>query len=231
MATERIEARIIPFPARPARTPADAEIGDLRFRALVGAEGWAALPEATRARFAKRVSDCRAIVYAGDIVECRISAAGRLLGRLARLIGGPLPLHRDVDVPAAVSVTEDPASGGQFWTRIYGRRRGFPQVIHSIKRFCGPTGLEEYIGCGVGVALRVEVEGQGLHFVSDHYFFTAFGRRLRLPRWLEPGALRVSHIDCNHGWFAFMLVLRHRRLGELIRQTAMFAELGREERP
>jgi len=230
MARERTEASIIPFPARRPPRPAP-EIGDLRFRALVGPEGWAALPAATRARFAKRVSDCRTIVYAGEVIECRMSAGGWLLAQLARLIGAPLPLHRDIDVPAAVSVTEDSACGGQFWTRLYGRRRGFPQVIHTSKRFCGPTGLEEYVGRGFGIALRVEVEGAALHFVSDHYFFSAPGLRLRLPRWLAPGALRVSHVDCNHGWFAFVLVLRHRLLGELIRQTVMFAELEKGERP
>ena len=229
MASE--EARIIPFPVRP-RAPQPAEdIGDLRFRTLIGAEDWSALPEATRARFARRLCDSRTIVYAGEIIECDISPAGRLLVQLARLIGAPLPLHRDIDVPATVSVTEDPAGGGQLWTRIYGRRSGFPQVIHSSKRFCGPTGLEEYVGRGFGVALRVEVEGGALHFVSDHYFVALPGLRLRLPRWLAPGSLKVSHIDCSHGWFAFRLVLRHRWLGELIRQTAMFAELGTDGRP
>ncbi len=230
MASERTEARIIPFPVRP-RGPQPAEdIGDLRFRSLVGAGGWAALPEATRTRFSRRVCDGRPIVYAGEVIECRISAAGRLLAQFARLIGAPLPLHRDVDVAAAVSVSEDRHGGGQYWTRLYGRRRGFPQVIRSSKRFCGPTGLEEYVGRGFGVALRVKVEEGALHFVSDHYFFAPFGLRLRLPRWLAPGALRVSHIDCNHGWFAFMLVLRHPLFGELIRQTAMFTELARDER-
>jgi hypothetical protein len=127
-------------------------------------------------------------------------------------------------VPAAVCVSEDRARGGQFWIRIYGRRRGFPQVIHSSKRFCGPTGLEEYVGCGFGVALRLEADGCSLHFVSDHYFFALGRARLRLPRWLAPGALRISHVDCNHGRFAFVLALRHALLGELIRQTAMFAD-------
>ena len=47
------------------------------------------------------------------------------------------------------------------------------------------------------------------------------------PRWLAPGALRVSHVDCNHGLFAFVLALRHPLLGELIRQTAMFRDCVR----
>jgi len=220
----RIGAEVIPFPA--FRAPRCAPgIGDLRFRALIGEQAWARLPEATRARFGKRIAGCAAALYAGEVVECRISAAGRLLAQLGRLIGAPLPLSRDADMPACVSVTEDAGRGGQFWTRIYGRAQGSPQVISSSKCFAGPTGLEEHVGGGFGVALRVEVEGGALHFLSDHYFWMVGARRLRIPGWLAPGALRVSHIDCNNGLFAFVMALRHPWFGELIHQTAMFREL------
>lgn len=230
MIAEKIDANVFLFPRRdPAAVP--GAVDDLRFRTLVGEAGWADLPAAVRARFGKRVADCRTVAYAGEIVECRMSRAGWLLAQAARLFGAPLPLSRDVEVPAAVTICEDPACAGQFWTRVYGRRRGFPQVIHSSKRFCGPTGLEEYVGCGFGIALRAEVGGQALHFVSDHYFL-AIGRcRLRLPRWLAPGRLRVSHIDCTHGRFAFVLALRHAWLGELVHQVAMFADLDEKEKP
>jgi hypothetical protein len=217
--------KVIPFRPRPSAGSA-ANVGDLRFRTLVGEEGWALLPDAVQARFGRHVGEGRSIVYAGEVVECRTSRCGRLLAQALRPIGAPLPLSRDAFVPATVCVTEDPASGGQLWMRIYGRRPAtFPQVIHSIKRFAGPTGLEEYIGCGVGIALNVAVADGALHFVSDHYF-VALGRlRLRLPRWLAPGRMTVSHIDCNHGWFAFVLSLDHPLLGALVRQTALFREL------
>ena len=223
MASGPIERKVIPFPVRRAPLP-PADLGDLRFRALLGEAAWGSLPDAVRARFGKRIESCRIAVYAGEVVECRINAAGRLLAALARLIGGPLPLSRDIFVPATVCVSEDPGAGGQFWTRIYGRRRGFPQVIHSSKRFCGPTGLEEYLGAGFGIALRAEADETALHFVSDHYFLRIAGLRLRLPRWLEPGDLRVSHVDCDRGAFAFVLALRHPWFGELVRQTAMFSD-------
>ena len=223
MSAESRDAKILSFPQAAARRP-PADIGDLRFRALLSEADWSALPAAVRARFGKRIADCRTVHYGGEIVECAISRAGWCLAQLGRLIGAPLPLSRDVMVPATVCVCEDVACGGQFWIRIYGRRRGFPQVIHSSKRFCGPTGLEEYVGRGFGIALRVEVDGGALHFVSDHYFLVLLGLRLRLPRWLAPGVLRVSHVDCNHGRFAFVLVLRHVLLGDLVRQTAMFAD-------
>jgi hypothetical protein len=221
----RAGSNVIPFRLELRRPPAAIE--DLRFRALVGEAAWERLPAVVRARFERHIGAGATILYAGEVVECRMSRCGRLLAQLVRLVGAPLPLSSDAFVPAAVSVTEDAAGGGQFWTRVYGRRRGFPQVIHSAKRFAGPTGLEEYIGCGVGIALRIAVENEALHFLSDHYFLRLGRARLRLPRWLSPGRMRVSHIDCGDGAFAFVLSLVHPLLGELVRQTAMFEERER----
>lgn len=201
-----------------------AMLHDLRFRTLLGADGWAALPPAVRARFGRRLSGSASITYVGEIVESRMTRAGRLLARLCRLIGGPLPQTEDIGVPAIVSVTEDAATGGQHWTRLYGRARGFPQVIHSSKRFAGPTGLEEYLGHGFGIALTVDADAAALHFRSDHFFLAAGPIRLRLPRFASPGALTISHVDRPDGWFAFVLTLRHPWFGEMIRQTGLFRE-------
>ncbi len=229
MRWEQVTENVIPFPHRHS-WKRSLDVGDLRFRRLLGEGAWWRLPEAVQARFGKHLGGGRTVLYAGEIVECRMSLIGRSIALAARLIGGPLPISRDVWVPAVVSVTEDPASGGQFWTRIYGRRRGFPQVIHSAKRFAGPTGLEEYIGWGIGIALVVSAENGALHFLSDHYFMT-FGRlRLRLPHWLTPGRMQVSHVDCGSGGFAFVFSLVHPLFGELVHQTAMFNDAGANDR-
>jgi Domain of unknown function (DUF4166) len=211
---------VIPF--RPG--PRTAPLGDTRFRALLGPEGWTALPPAVRARFAKRVEGAASVTYTGEVVECVMSRTGWCLAQALRLIGAPLPLSRATFVPAVVVVTEDAAGGGQFWLRQYGREGRFPQVIRSAKRFAGPTGLEEHIGGGIGVALRLAVEDGSLLFHSDHYFLALGRARLRLPRWLSPGALTVGHTDCGDGWFAFTLSLEHRWLGVLLHQTAMFRD-------
>ena len=195
---------------------------DPRFSALLDPIAWFRLPPPIRERFSKRLVPGASITYAGEIVESRRTRFGNLLAQLSRLIGAPLPLHDDIAVPAVVTVTEDAATGGQFWTRMYGRPRGFPQVIHSSKRFAGPTGLEEYLGRGFGIALTVGTDTEALHFRSDHYFVVLGTVRLRLPRWLEPGALVISHIERGGGWFAFVLTLRHPLFGEVVHQTALF---------
>lgn len=216
-------------PERPApATPAADTLADLRFRALLGEEEWARLPATVRARFSKRLLPGRSVSYAGEVVQCRMSAAGWLLAQLGRAIGAPLPLDRNTGVAAVVTVTEDGASGGQVWTRIYARHRGFPQVIHSAKRFAGPTGLEEYLGRGFGIALTVATCEEGICFLSDHYFLAIGRRRVRLPHWLGPGALRIDHLDRGHGCFDFVLTLRHPLLGELIHQIGHFRDQPRQ---
>ena len=194
------------------------------FERLLGPERWRALPITVRARFERKVADGACVIYVGEVAECRMSVIGRLLANLARLVGAPLPLHRDIGVPACVTVTEDRAGGGQFWTRQYGRRAGFPQVIFSVKRFAGPTGLEEYLGLGFGIALRLMAEDGVLWFLSDHYFLKLGRIRLRFPRWLQPGDLAIGHVDCGGGRFAFTLDLVHPVAGALIHQVAIFAD-------
>ena len=206
----------------PACPPPPRDCDDLRFRRLLGREAWERLPEAVRVRFAKRLRDDLSVSYAGTIVECRMGRAGWLLAQLCRLIGAPLPLGRDTGIAAVVTVTEDCQGGGQVWTRIYARKHGFPQVIHSAKRFAGSTGLEEYLGGGFGIALTVEASETGIRFLSDHYFLRIGPRRLRLPALLEPGHLTIDHTDLGQGRFAFTLTLRHRLLGELIHQVGHF---------
>jgi hypothetical protein len=212
------------FAHRTAVATPSPDLGDPRFRALLSAADWALLPAPIRRRFSKRLAGGESIVYRGQVVETKLSAAGFWLAQAARLVGGPLPLSRDSGVAAVVTVTEDAATKGQHWTRLYVRRGGFPQVIHSSKRFAGPTGLEEYVGAGLSMALKVRVEAGALVFHSAGYFVNLLGLRLELPSWLTPGALSVAHRELGNGRFLFELELRHPRLGELIRQTATFDE-------
>jgi hypothetical protein len=213
-----------------------SELGDLRFRALMTEAEWFSLPLAIRRRFSKRLAGGQTIVYAGEILESRMSRAGWWLAQAARLIGGPLPLTRDaqvrsgrrpaVRVASVVTVTEDMAAGGQIWTRLYARRKGFPQVIHSSKRFGGPTGLEEYVGRGVGMTLTVYTREGALVFRSKNYFLELFGRRLFLPDWLTPGTIYVTHAELPDGKFSFTLQAFRPRFGLLIRQMAIFREIA-----
>jgi len=199
-------------------------LDDHRFRALLPDEDWGRLPLAVWRRFSKRLAGGKTVVYVGEVEESSHSRAGWWLAQLTRLIGGPLPTGSETGVPIIVTVTEDAASGGQVWTRICARSRGFPQVIHSAKRFAGPTGLEEYVGFGISMALRLSVGHEALLFHSAGYFLSLGRLRLPLPESLTLGTLTVSHADLGGGTFRFSLEVVHPRHGLLIRQSAVFRE-------
>jgi hypothetical protein len=215
-------SRISRLPLPPA---SDSQLlDDHRFRALLPDEDWGRLPVAIWRRFSKRLGEGKTVVYVGEIDDAYFSPAGWWVAQIARLIGGPLPTGCETGVPIIVTVTEDAASCGQIWTRICARKHGFPQVIHSAKRFAGPTGLEEYVGFGVSMALVISVANEALCFRSAGCALQLGRFRLRLPDWLTPGDLTVTHADLGGGTFRFTLEIIHPRFGTLVRQSAVFKE-------
>jgi hypothetical protein len=219
-------SRLSPAVAEPRQAFA---LADLRFRTLVGEAAWAELPEAVRRRFSKRLAPQEMMLYRGTVVATELPLAGRILAFLARAIGSPLPLTNGATGPALVAVIEDERLGGQSWTRIYARPGRFPQTIHSAKRFRGPTGLEEHVGCGIGMALKVSVEQETLVFRSVYYFVEIGRWRWRLPRALEPGRMEIEHREEGGGMFSFRLALRHPILGLIVHQLAHFCDTWLED--
>lgn len=197
--------------------------GEGNYAALLR-EQWSLLPVAVRRRFSRHLAPAASIAYAGEVLVCRRNWAGRALAQCTRLIGGPLPLSSDCGVAAHVCVTGAAGGRGQHWTRQYGRRNAMPQIINSTKSFGGPTGVEEYLGYGFGIALRMYVEDGALMFASDSLFWRMGRLRIRLPAWLSPGRLTVGHHDAGGGRFAFTLDLTHPWFGELVHQVAMFTD-------
>ena len=153
----------------PASPPPSILLDDHRFRALLSDEDWGRLPLAIWRRFSKRLADGKTVVYVGEIDEASFSRTGWWLAQLARLIGGPLPTGSETGVPMIVTVTEDAGERRPDLDPHLRAQHGFPQVIHSSKRFAGPTGLEEYVGFGVSMALVISVEDEALFFRSVGY--------------------------------------------------------------
>jgi len=212
-------------PAAPALADRDNEaLGDQRFRALLSDDDWARLTPSVRRRFSKRLASGEATVFVGQVRHARLTPLGRLFVQAARLVGAPLPTRDDDAAPVVVTVTEDTVTGGQIWTLVYARRRGFPQVIHSAKNFSGPTGLEECLRFGIRIALSVVVEDRSLVFRSARYFWRVGAVRLRLPQWLTPGRLTVKHVDLDGEAFLFSLAIVHPRAGVLLEQSVEFRE-------
>ncbi len=196
------------------------------FRSLIGEMNWRRLPIAVQVRFERELAPGDSAAFIGAVASTRMSLFGRFWAQLARLIGAPLPLKRLERAAAAVIVTQDEASDSQVWTRLYYENGRVPQMICSTKRFAGPTGLEECVGAGIGMALAVSVEDRALVFRSTEYFWRMGALRLHIPDWLSPGRTAVFHREERAGRFSFTLVVTHPWFGETIRQVAFFRDAG-----
>lgn len=221
-------ARTAAFPeaasrAGPAAPIHDSAVDD-RFSRLVSPTAWAELPACVRARFSKRVCAGATIVYKGYVTRVHYSTLGWVLAHVLRVAGAPLPLSRREGLESVVTVTQDRRNSGQFWTRMFARERGFPQMIHSVKRFAGPTGLEEALPFGIVMSLKLCVEQQTLCFKSAGYTICAGRLRLPLPRAMTPGQLTVTHTGIDAHTFRFTLTLTHALFGTLLHQEAVYAE-------
>ena len=201
----------------------ESSTAETRF-ARLAADSWMQLPATIRRRFSRHLADGERIVYLGDVAATRMSIVGRLVAQLARLCGAPLPLEAGGRVPVTVIVTGSPRLCGQVWTRIYNRAQGFPQVIQSLKRFGGATGLEEIVAHGVGMRLKLSVRDGALVFRSAGYFIRCLGVQISLPNWLTPGAIEVVHREEACGRFSFSLSVTHWWAGPIIDQVAFFRE-------
>ncbi len=193
------------------------------FSDLLPDRHWRRLPPAIRQRFARAFTPNHTVCYLGYTIDNRMSRLGWCLAQVARLVGSPLPLFTNTG-PVAVTVTDHEGNAGQSWCRIYHRERGFAQCIQSIKRFRGPTGLEEYLGYGIAMALALSVKDNALVFTSTEFALYVGAVRMALPRWLSPGTLTVVHRERHDHTFEFILTLHHRLFGELIYQNLRFAQ-------
>ena len=201
------------------------DIVDTRFRTVLGAEAWSELPTQVQKRFSHRLAPGEVKLYDGRVEETNLSLLGWWLAQVLRPIGAPLPLYKGAKGPSVVSVIEDPEVGGQIWTRMYKSTKRFPQVVHSAKRFSGPTGLEEYVGAGIAMALTLSVVGGALVFRSEKYFIGFGQHRVRLPGWLTPGAMEIVHTQLENDQFSFELTLHHKVFGRLLYQRAVYRDV------
>lgn len=219
------------FALRPCETgSATQPRRDNRFQRLLSSAEWSALPKTVRERFSAAHEVGESAVYRGRTTRLSMNVAGRILAAIARLIGAPLPVDLNCrDCDAVVAVTNAAKGEGQIWTRLYARKNGFPQAIHSMKKFAGPTGLEEHVVdgtlFGLGMTLKLSVAAGALYFASDDYFLRLGCWRATLPPALAPGRMVIGHHDLGEGRFLFTLTLTHAVFGLMIDQETVFEDM------
>ncbi len=190
------------------------------YRDLLGCS-WTRLHPAIQARFAEHAQ--QEVEYQGVMSQVYLSFAGKVLAQVCRLIGKPLALYSQQNVPVTVKVYPDPQLGGLTWERNYHFNQKPSNKVQSTKCI-RDSGLMEMLGCGIGMQLGTFERDGALHFASEYYFIELAGLKLKLPRWLTPGKTIVYQKALNEEQFEFGLEVKHKLFGVICRQVGVFQQ-------
>ncbi len=207
------------------QTTADT-VADPTYRRLLGEAAWRRLPVEVRRRFSQAPAAGHTLVYRGS-VSLAYSRAGRVFAMLCHALGRLLPPAWATRAIVDVELDRDP-DGGIRWSRRYRYGDGRTVVVRSTKCVgADGRGLSERVGRFFIMPLDVRNDDGRLEFVSTSYAIRIGRIRLPIPGVLTPGTTRVSHTQIRGGLFRFTLSVRHRWLGETVRQDGLFQEFTR----
>jgi hypothetical protein len=151
----------------------------------------------------------------------RHSFFGALFAQCCRLIGTPLTPYAGDNALVDVALRVDP-TGGVEWRRHYQFSWRRWALVSSTKRLNDDGVLEEHVGRGFSMQLKVFEQDGNLHFVSEDYLWRLGRLRIRLPALLTPGVTHVIHEQISGQRFRFVLKVTHPWLGETFYQEGEF---------
>lgn len=199
-------------------------IPDDSYARILGGDAWARVDPEVRKRFSVRPDIGKTIRYTGVMRVVRRSLAGALFAWCCRLIGTPLPMYAGRHVKTDIELTHDAVNKGICWTRRYhfATRELAVRSTKSVR----DGRLEEYVGAGLSMLLRMSEFGGNLHFHSSGYQFRFGFLRIRLPSILAPGDMHIAHEQLGGDRFRFEMTVKHRWLGETFYQVGEFCSDG-----
>jgi len=194
------------------------------FRKILGAE-WSKLHPDIQTRFAKNPEPGKPLLYYGALSELSASRIGKVLGFVSKpLIQGALIPYDDRNFPVDIQVYSKQGCSHIFKQRIYMLNNRKPIRFTSFMAESEKGEVLEYVGMGLGMKLKLQVDNGSLHFTSDGYFWDVLGWRIPLPGLLTPGKTYLWHHNEAPNRFNIRIEIRHALFGLMFTQVGVFHE-------
>jgi len=196
---------------------------EIDYRKLIGERDWNRLHPDIQKRFSLANAH-RSVTYRGIMSEVYLSFAGKMLAQLCRLIGTPLALYSDSNVPMEVRVYPNAKLCGMTWDRFYHYAGKRLNRVRSTKCILPQIGMVEVVGFGFGMHLSVYEQNRAIVFESQRFFWQLGGFKITIPSLLTPGKTIVKQQALDAGGFRFSLNVNHALLGRVFHQVGEFRE-------
>ena len=186
---------------------------------------WEYLHPDIQKRFSKTPPLGTVLYYKGTITKLWCSRVGQWLAYLTYpWVGGALIPYRDEHFPIDIAVFSKIADSAIYKRRWYQLNK-HPPIIFTSSMYAGSNNtLLEYVGCGLGMILKVSAVDQELHFHSQGYFWQIGRKKISLPPFLTPGHTWLIHRNQSPEAFKVQITITHPWWGVTFMQEGEFYE-------
>lgn len=185
-------------------------------------EDWQRLPETLRRNFDLHPGDEDLVCLEGRMYEIRHSWFAKLLIYPAQLCGALVP-YQGRDVPIRIEIHTS-ADNGSFmhWRRIHHFPGKAPVVFASCMEYFRGNEIIERVGWGLGMRMRVSLDGDVLRFTSVCYQWDILGVKLRIPNWLLLGRGQLRERQVTPEKFEMFFEINHPLWGRTFTYNGVF---------
>lgn len=193
------------------------------FQAVLG-DDWKDLGVIIQDHYFLRPRSADYICVSGEMTEIKHSLAAKMLIPFGLLFGAVVPFQGK-NIPIDVHYNASLENSNIYWDRDFKFKRGsfhFKSFMEPVKQ----NEVIEFVRYGIGIRLRVTVEGQALVFRDIGYIWRIFGYDLPIPgRWLM-GKVYVEERPISDQYFSMKMTLMHPLVGSLFEYRGEFSLNG-----
>jgi hypothetical protein len=183
---------------------------------------WQYLPTVLQRNFDLRPGQTCAVNLEGTMYEVWHSPLAKLFIFPGRLFGALVP-YQGNNIPIRIEIrTYADDTRFMYWRRIH-RFPGRPDCVFSSKmEYVKDNELVECVRLGLGMCMKVSLEGRTLKFVSPCYQWNILGLRLRIPTWLLLGRGQIIEQEVSDEQFEMFFEINHPWFGRTFRYSGIF---------
>lgn len=155
------------------------------------------------------------------IMDIDLSPVGRVFMLAGRLFGALVP-RNGRDVPVTVCNWSQPDSAAMFWHRTFRYPGKAAVIFRSRMEYAVDSEILEYVKHGLGIRMRLSVEGETLRFDSRGYQWDLGLLTLRIPDWLLMGQAVIREIPVSEQAFDVVFEINHPLWGRTFGYSGRF---------
>ena len=189
---------------------------------LVLADEWDSLGSIIKEHYFLRPNSNDYICVCGEMSEIYHSSIAKLIIPFGLVFGAIVP-YKGTNIPVDVHYKTSIDNSNIYWDRVFKFSDKNHYHFKSHMVHIEKNSVIEFVRFGIGIKLKVTVEGGAIIFRDTGYIWRVFGVDIPLPLNLVLGHIYVEERPVDEDTFSMKMTMIHSLFGDLFRYTGIFS--------